>query len=443
MLYVNEYYEMQWFHRLIAEKCQSVIDGGIKRLMILMPPQHGKSEITSRKLPAWALGKYPRTKIVLASYSAHLAQSFGREVRRTIESKEFTDVFGSLTGGGYINTQGMLETSSGGFLKTIGVGGSLTGTPADIAIIDDPVKDAMEAYSENSREKLWEWYLNVFLTRLHNNSRVILIMTRWHDDDLGGRILKKDKDKWEVVTIPAICENEIDGDIRKVGEPLWPNKHNLEKLLNIKSLSERTFAALYQQRPIIQGGNIIKSDWFKKVRYEDYVSIKGNAVIHWFVDTAYTKNYQNDPTGIIGACKIGNDLYIVGARKLFLEFPELIKYLPTYVKSQGYTQGSTIRIEPKANGLSVIQQMRAETQLNIASIPSPAESKETRLIVASTTVESGRVVIVEGQWNDEFITEVCSFPAAPHDEYPDLLGYAINYFYGRNSNLSQIAQYIA
>jgi predicted phage terminase large subunit-like protein len=163
----------------------------------------------------------------------------------------------------------------------------------------------------------------------------------------------------------------------------------------------------------------------------DYFYIKGNAFIHWFVDTAYTKNYQNDPTGIIGACKIGNDLYIVGARKLFLEFPELIKYLPTYVKSQGYTQGSTIRIEPKANGLSVIQQMRAETQLNIASIPSPSESKETRLIVASTTVESGRVVIVEGQWNDEFITEVCSFPAAPHDEYPDLLGYAINYFYGK------------
>lgn len=440
LAYSNVLYDMQWFHKKIADACQRVIDGEIKKLMIFIPPQFGKSEITSRKLPAYVLGLHPTTKIVLASYSASLAETFGRDVRRTIESDNFNDVFQGITGGGFINTQGLLETNAGGFLKTIGVGGSLTGTPADLAIIDDPVKDAKEAYSQNARDTVWEWYINVLQTRLHNSSRVIFIMTRWHDDDLAGRLLKKEPGQWEVISIPAICEEITEEDPREIGESLWESKHSKEKLLNVKNLSERTFAALYQQHPSIEGGNIIKSDWFKRITFEEFNRLRSVTPYHFFVDTAFTEKTSNDPTGIIATCKVGYDLFIVSGSKVLMEFPELINWMPIWCRDHGYSYSSTVRVEPKANGKSVVQQLKRTTGLNIVETPSPSESKETRLYVASPSVSAGRVYLVDGGWNDSFIIEVCSFPAATHDEYVDLLCYAIDYHLKPNAqNLSNFA----
>ena len=188
--YVSQSYHRQWFHALIADKCQRLYDGtlGTNRLMLFVPPQHGKSEIVSRKFPAWALGVNPRLKIVGSSYSADLALQFSRSIQRTIESDEYGEVFPKTlinsqgVGGdkrGWVRRIDLFETVGfGGFYKAVGVGGSLTGTPADIGIIDDPVKDAMEAYSPTARDRVWNWYTDVFLTRLHNNSKQLLIMTR-------------------------------------------------------------------------------------------------------------------------------------------------------------------------------------------------------------------------------------------------------------------------
>ena len=332
---------------------------------------------------------------------------------------------------GYLRNVDIFETvGRKGFYKAVGVGGSLTGTPVDIAIIDDPVKDALEAYSPTYRERVWEWYTSVLLTRLHNESKQLFIMTRWHDDDLAGRILKKEADKWTVLSIPAIRESLNDGndfDRRKVGEALWSDRHSLSRLLDQKNRSPRFFSALYQQRPTIEGGNIIKSAWFNKVSLFDFKKKRHGEPIVFFADTAYTEKTSNDPTGIIGTCMIGREIYIVCGKKVNMKFPELCRYLPQYVRDNGYGRGSTLRIEPKANGLSVIDQLRESTNLNVVSTKTPKDSKETRLNVASPFVESGRVYLVDGDWNDEFIEEVCGFPAMPHDEYVDLLAYAVDY----------------
>lgn len=432
-------YDLQWFHKHIADTCQRLLEGDIHKLMIFLPPQHGKSEIVSRCFPAWALGRNPRLKIVGCSYSADLAQQFSRTIQRAIDSEEYKRTFPETflndanirtIARGYIRNVDMFETVGyGGFYKAVGVGGSLTGTPVDIGIIDDPVKDALEAYSSTYRDRVWQWYTDVFLTRLHNKSKQLIIMTRWHDDDLAGRLLESEGDDWTVVSIPAVCEVEGDNGVsnRKIGDALWPNRHSLERLKEVEQRSPRTFAALYQQRPTIEGGNIIKRDWFRHVTQAEFDRIHGVEPMVFFIDTAYTDKKDNDPTGIIATCKIGNDIYIAHGEKVLMRFPDLLRFLPQYCQQHGYTHASSVRIEPKANGLSVIDQLKATTGLNVVATPSPKDSKETRLNVASPTVESGRVVLVDGAWTEQFIDEVCGFPSKPHDEYVDVLCYAIDY----------------
>ena len=433
--YVMPDYSMQWFHKHIAKQCQLLIDGNLptQGLMVFISPQHGKTEIVSRKLPAWALGRNPALKIVGCSYSADLAQQFSRAVQRTIESDEYKSIFPDTQlpsgGRGYQRNVDYFDIVGGGFYKAVGVGGSLTGTPADLGIIDDPVKDAMEAYSKTYRDRVWNWYTDVFLTRLHNRSKQLLIMTRWHEDDLAGRLLDREPDKWTVVSIPAICEVENDGGIsdRHIGDALWPERHSLERLRDVEQRSPRTFAALYQQRPTVEGGNIIKREWFKTITPSDFARIRKDEPMVFFLDTAYTDKTDNDPSGIVATCKIGGDLYITHAEKVNMKFPDLLRWLPAYARSHGYGRGSSIRIEPKANGLSVIDQLKESTGLNVMATPSPRDSKETRLNAVSPNVESGRVILVGGAWNEAFIDEVCGFPSKPHDEYVDVLCYASDY----------------
>ncbi len=439
--YSSQTYSRQWFHTLIAERCQQLLQGTLttSKLMIFVPPQHGKSEIVSRKFPAWALGKNPLLKIVGVSYSADLAQQFSRAIQRTIDSSEYGDVFPNTflnnqrvkndTQRGWLRNVDMFETVGfGGFYKAVGVGGSLTGTPADLGIIDDPIKDALEANSETYRNRVWDWYTDVFLTRLHNNSKQILIQTRWHADDLAGRLLEREGDQWTIISIPAIREDmSLKDDPRKLGEALWEERHSRERLEEVEQRSPRTFAALYQQRPTVAGGNIIKREWFKHISQSEFNRMHNNEPVVFFIDTAYTDKSDNDPTGIIATCKIGNDLYITHGEKVRQRFPDLLRFVPNYVKQHGYTNRSSIRIEPKANGISVIDQMKETTGLNVTQTPSPKDSKETRLNAASPTVECGRVILVDGAWNEVFVDEVCGFPSKPHDEYVDVLCYAIDY----------------
>ncbi len=436
--FVNPAYDRQWFHAVIADRCQDLLEGRIKKLMVFVPPQHGKSEVVSRLFPAWALGRNPNLKIVGCSYSSDLAKQFSRSIQRIIDQPEYNRIFpGTVLNGnnariikGYLRNVDVFETvGCKGFYKAQGVCGSLTGTAVDIAIIDDPVKDAIEANSATYRERVWDWYTSVLLTRLHNNSKQLFIMTRWHEDDLAGRILAHDND-WHILSIPAIRETMDDGndfDQRKVGEALWPERHSLERLREAEKRSARVFAALYQQHPTPAGGNIVRASWFKRISRADFDRMHTDEPVVFFIDTAYTDRTANDPTGIIATCKIGEDMYVLHGDKVYLKFPDLVRFIPDYVRAHGYTNRSTIRIEPKANGLSVIDQLKEQTGLNVTKTPSPHESKETRLNAISATIESGRVYVVDGGWNEAFIDEVCGFPSMPHDEYVDVLCYATDY----------------
>lgn len=448
--YSNPKYDLEWFHKIIADHCQMLLEGKIKNLMVFMPPQHGKSEIISRNFPAWAFGKDPDLKIAGCSYSSDLAQQFSRSIQRTIDSKEYQEIFPDtyLNGSnvrtdtkGYLRNVDLFEmVGHRGFYKAVGVCGSLTGTPVDIAIIDDPVKDATEAYSPIYRQRVWDWYNTVLTTRLHNDSKQLFIMTRWHEDDLAGRILKLEPQDWTILSIPAICEQENDGGIskRKIGDALWPQRHSLKKLIKQKERAPREFSALYQQHPTIEGGNIVKRDWFPTISMADFRALRFQEPMHFYLDTAYNKKKKgqdNDPSGIIAACKIGRYIYIYNAQKVYKEMPDLLRFLPEYMAAHEGNAESKLNIEPKANGISVVHMLKESTDLNVKETPTPTEDKEVRLRVVSPRCECGRVILVEGSWNDDFLDEICGFPAMPHDEYVDILGYAINDLYEDDSDI--------
>ena len=427
------------------------VEGGMYLAGEHLIPTHN-STVISEAFPAWILGRNPRLKIVGSSYASSLAEKACRNIQLIIDSDKYPGLFPNTSLNGmnnrrlpnYKRNDDYFDiVDYNGFYKAVGVGQGLTGTPADIAIIDDPIKDAMEAYSQKVRESVWAWYASVLMTRLHNDSKQLFIMTRWHEDDLAGRILRLEPEKWTVLKIPAIRETIDDGnefDPRQIGEPLWPERHSLERLLAAKKRSAKVFSALYQQSPTIDGGNIIREAWFRYISAEDFRRMRErkelDCPIHFFIDTAFTEKTSNDPTGIIGVCFIDGNLYISCAEKVNLKFPDLVRHIPEYVRMNGYNRFSSVRIEPKANGLSVIDQLQELTDLNVVATPTPRESKETRLNAASPFVESGRVYLVKGMWNEEFISEVCGFPAMPHDEFVDLLGYAIDHCHNDAEDLS-------
>jgi len=284
--YVNPKYQMMWYHKLIADYCQLLFEGVVPKLMITCPPQHGKSEIVSRLFPAWALGVDPDLKMVGCSYSATLAGSFNRAIQRVIGGDEYKTLFPDTFLNderlakyrGYQCNAEMFEcVGHGGYYKSVGVGGSLTGTPADIAIIDDPVKDAMEANSPQQRDNVWDWYTTVLSTRLHNASKQMLVMTRWHEDDLAGRILNSpDGKNWKVINIPAVCTVEDDGEFhsgRKVGDALWPERHSIEKLNTEREKDPNGFNCLYQGDPASAEGRLYHEfkTWVDPKEWGEYV----------------------------------------------------------------------------------------------------------------------------------------------------------------------------
>lgn len=298
VLYTKDDYQFNWHHIALCNQLERFAKGEIKKLMVFMPPQHGKSQLTTRHFPAYLLGIRPTTKICVCSYSATLAQSFNRDIQRIVDDIPYHDVFpGTILNqsnvttdahGAYLRNSDIFETIGfRGFVKTVGVGGSLTGTPIDVGIIDDPFKDREEAMSIRIRDKVWSWYTDVFKTRLHNDSQELIIMTRWDTDDLAGRILKQEND-WEVVTFQAIKERETPGDPREIGEALWPEKHSLERILSIKNTSPFTFTSLYQQEPKPSSEALVFPEWSEYEEEPDIEPLIG-------MDFGFT----NDPTTII------------------------------------------------------------------------------------------------------------------------------------------------
>lgn len=256
------------FHRNYYNVLTDFADGKIKKLAVFMPPQHGKSEGSTRRLPPYALGKNPDKKIAVISYSAPKARKFNREIQRVIDTTEYHEIFPDTTlnasqvttiSGSWLRNADEFEiVGHRGGVKTVGVGGPLTGDPVDMLIMDDIYKDAKNAWSPTVRESVADWYDTVADTRLHNDSQQLIVFTRWHQDDLAGRLLREqgiyhpvdNPNGWVVIIYQAIKMGKpTEYDPREEGEPLWPERHNLDKLLAAKKKNSHVFESLYQQDP--------------------------------------------------------------------------------------------------------------------------------------------------------------------------------------------------
>lgn len=250
--YTNPLYEPAGHHKRICERLEAIERGEIDRLMIFMPPRHGKSELASKRFPAWCLGRKPTRQIIAASYNSDLANDFGRNVRNIVGEPEFMEVFPSVTLASDSHAANRMNTNHGGAYVAAGVGTAVTGRGAHIALIDDPFKDREEADSERRRDIVWDWYRSTLFTRLMPGGAIVLIQTRWHEDDLAGRLLESEGDQWEVLELPALDD----------GKALWPEWYDEAALERIKAtIGPREWSALYQQRPQPDEGTFFNRSW--------------------------------------------------------------------------------------------------------------------------------------------------------------------------------------
>lgn len=447
MTYIKPNFEVNWHHRRECEAIDDFIDGKIKKLMIFQPPQTGKSEVGSRGFPAYVLGRKPNTRLAVCSYSAHLAEGFNRACQGYIDSDAYKEIFPNTklySGGGNGQDGKALRNSEifgivgyEGFFKSVGVTGPLTGTPLDIGIIDDPFKDRIEADSERIRERVWDWYLEVFSTRMHNDSQELLMMTRWHDDDLAGRLLKQDDEReargeareWTVISFAGLKEGPpTEFDPRQDGEALWPERHSRERYLQQKQRAPRTFQSLYQQNPTEPGGNIIKTEYITRISYQDFLGrcAKRKPVWDTIMDPAFDIKKVNDPSALMEYCEMDNCMFIRNVKSVKMELPTVCRYIPEFMIHR--TRRSWLEIEPKASGKSIVPAIRQGTKtINVKEYKYPKvdgtrmddKDKVTRAWAVTDQVESGRVYVIEGPYVDSFFKQLQDFPNAAHDDEVD------------------------
>jgi predicted phage terminase large subunit-like protein len=275
-------YQPGWYHRLISNTVHDMIHGPLRRLIISLPPRHGKSELISRRLPAYLLGVNPNTSIIAASYSADLASRNNRDVQRIIDSSLYKTLFPTtrLNEGNsrtvsvnWLRNSDLFEiVGHKGVYRSAGVGGGITGMGGQWLIVDDPVKNREEADSATYRQATWDWYTSTFSTRQEADARILIVMTRWHSDDLVGRLLdlavnEPQADQWTVINLPAISDRGDKPlyDPRAESEPLWPERFGIDDLMRMKaSIGEYQWSALYQQKPRSGGGTEWPDSYFPK-----------------------------------------------------------------------------------------------------------------------------------------------------------------------------------
>ncbi len=422
--YVKPDYFFNWHHEILIEALQTLADRREGRLIVSMPPRHGKSELVSRLFPAWMLARNPNEQIIAASYSADLAGAMNRDCQRIMTGAVYADLFAETKlsdgeTGTVRNSKRFDVVGHRGYYVSAGVGGGITGVGCTVGIIDDPVKNAEEADSPTYREKAWEWYTSTFKTRFEPGCIEVICQTRWHEDDLTGRVLKRDGGASDIVLFPAIAESAE--PMREIGAPLWETKYNLAQLRGIqKEVGTRTWNALYQQRPAAPDGGILQKKWF---RYYEPGSVDfSNAYTHFYFDTAYTKEEKNDPTAGIAYKKVGADFYILEVAAEWVEFTEALQFIQRFCMRNGASGRSVARVEPKASGKSLVQVLRKQTTLNIKEADVPKEDKVARANSAAPTVEGGRVFLPAGApWVPDFLAECAAFPNGAHDDRVDCL----------------------
>lgn len=456
--YVDENTETKWFHALVYYYIDLLIRGVIKKLAIFEPPQHGKSRQISEITPAVILGKNPKAKVVVASYSEGNASKFNRKCQDIIDSKEYRAIYPNtiLPAKGIESTNELRNNTffetikHKGYYKAVSIGGSLTGFSIDVGVIDDPIKDRKQANSKTYRDSIWDWYIDVFCTRLHNDSKQILVFTRWHEDDMAGRLFDpknphydaEEAAEWTVIVLPALKEEKkaiamsIDvDDPRAIGEALWPEKHSREKFEARKKRNPQSFASLDQQRPSPAEGNKIKRAWFNIIGANELPFNPAQVRRDFFIDGAFTDKMENDESAQMSCSFYKGNLYIfncVGVRKQLAEY---LEFIVPWLKSEGYKPTSSVNIELKASGYGFYSMLKSPKygSFNCEKIDNKhvGYGKLGRCENSQPTLASGRVFLVRGGWNEAFIDQCCNFPNDLHDDMLDILCYAIHkYFIG-------------
>lgn len=411
---------------MLDQKLVELSQRKIRRLLVTLPPRHGKSQLCSRYFPAWYLGTHPDHRAILCSYEANFAADWGGRARDVLT--EFGSLFNITVRADSSARDDWNIFGFEGGMVTAGVGGPITGRGANLFIIDDPVKNAAEASSETYRQRTWEWWTSTALTRLEPDGIVLVVMTRWNEDDLGGRLVKQDiegdgdeNEKWEVLNLPAIAE-ENDAMGRKPGEALWPERWPLKKLLaRMRRLGTYVWNALFQQRPAPPEGNYFKRTWFKVIEPDRVPALKRIARC-WDL-AATTEKEGKDPDWLAGT-KMGQseagDYYILDVRRERISANEVEKSINQCAAIDG--RETLIRIEQEGAASGKIVKSHFERMLDgydARFTGIPRESKLVRSGPFNAACERGQVFLVRGEWIAAWLDEISTFPHAKHDDQVD------------------------
>lgn len=398
---------------LLASKLAGVAAGRIKRLMVFMPPRHGKSNLVSELFPPWYLGLKPNHQVMFTTYGQDLADGFGRKVRNAVADPRHTLSFPECVLSDDSQSAKHFNTTAGGVYYAVGAGGAVTGRGADLLLIDDPIKNREEADSRLIRDKLWDWYASTAYTRLMPGGAVVLVQTRWHEDDLAGRLLRGGE-PWEVINLPAIAEHN-DAMGRAFGEPLWPEQYSRDALANIRqTIGEREFTALYQQRPAALEGALFKRDW---LQYKE--PPRAGTRIAMGVDLALSSKNSADYTAIVVVARdeVGK-VYVIDTVRERVDFPNALRLIRNMADKWNPRE---IAIEQVAFQAIVVQELLRNTTLPIRGVL-PDKDKVTRAQPLALRYEQG--MVYHSQLPSWFEDELISFPQSEHDDAVDALVYA-------------------
>ena len=399
-----------------VELIMPLIEAGGARIIITLPPRHGKSETFSKYLSAYMIDGDPTIQVMLASYEAKFAAKWGRKVRDIFEGSEHT--ISTVRQDMHANNE--WEMPEGGGMVTAGAGGSFTGKGADLAICDDPHKNSKEAGSPVYQAAIIDWWDTTFMTRLEPGASVVLIMTRWHENDLGGHLLRTQPDDWTVVNLPALAEP---GDPlgRDEGEALCPERYDREALLEIKrKMGSRKFNALYQQRPSPAAGAIYLREWIK---YWDELPARFDLIAQsWdlaFKGTDHSDYVVGQVWGTHGA-----DRYLLDQFRARVGFTATGKAIEAMVAK--WPEAKAVYVEDKANGPAIMDKLKKKISGLIAI--EPEGGKVARANATEPEYEAGQVYFPppdKAPWVEELVAEMLAFPNGAHDDQVDAMTQAL------------------
>lgn len=412
-------------HKIMAEKFDRVARGECKRLIVNMPPRHTKSEFASYLFPAWLMGRNPKLKIMQTTHTAELAFRFGRKVRNLMNSEDYRQVFENVELRADSQAAGRWETSAGGEYFAAGVGGAVTGRGADLLIIDDPHSE-QDALSPTALEHAYEWYTSGPRQRLQPGGTIVIVMTRWAENDLTGKLLRQQAkdvlaDEWEIVEFPALMPD--------TDEPLWPEFWNKKDLLAVKgSLTVGKWEAQWQQNPTSDVSAILKREWWKTWEKDSPPTL---SYVLQSYDTAFSKQTNADYSAIttwgVFYPEEGGppNIILMDAKRGRWDFPELRRIALDEYK---YWDPECVLIEAKASGMPLTQELR-NMGIPVSNYsPSRGNDKFTRVNSIAPIFESGLVWCPETRWAEEVVEECAAFPAGEHDDYVDTVTQALRRF---------------